>query len=225
MESYPLMTEATEALIRATVKQLPIPLVGAVAFDGNKATKDVTTKCLAAFDEMFALIRPTRILEIGTHAGHSACMMLGLTDAEVVSVDIGTVWIATDHSWAEWGLASGEGGLRYVAETLNAAFGNRFTLIVGDSTSMGVLTILADTNRAEPFDLAFIDGDHSYPYVHSDIAMALGLGIRTMILDDYNDENSDSARAAREHGLVMVREWKDLHSSGVSTALMKAPYA
>ena len=219
-----LMNLATELLIRSTVKRLPVPLVGAVAFDGQKHTKDVTPKCLAAFADLFSLIRPTRILEIGTHAGHSSCMMLGFSDASIVSVDIGTVWIGANHSFADWSTTSAEGGLLYVEQVLREAYGrDRFTLIIGDSTSEQVDDHLTALHHIRPFDCAFVDGDHSYPYVNSDIALARSFGIKDIIVDDYNNDQSDTARAAREHGLVMVKEWKDLHSSGVSTALMRAP--
>lgn len=213
------MTPSTLDLIQRTVKALPIPLVGAVAFDGNKRTKEVTPKCLAAFDEIFTLARPTSILEIGTHAGHSSCMMLAMTEARVTSVDIGTVWIGAHRSFADWNTPGSEGGLLYVERTLCAAFGeDRFTLIIGDSTAPATRTLI---EQRAPFDFGFVDGDHSYDFVQRDIRMCLDLGIDRMVLDDFNDEASDTARAAREHGLVIERVWKDVHSGGVAMALAR----
>ncbi len=211
-------------LINRVLKELPIPLVGSVTYDGAKHTKTCTDKAFAAFSECYTLVRPRRVLEIGTHAGGSALMTLALTDANVLSVDIGVNWITPEYSFVTWDVVGGEGGLNQVRRVLQSHFPDRFDLIVGDSTMSTTRAAVVNYPAARPFDLAFIDGDHSYPYVKADIEWALSLGIKELILDDMNsvNPNSDVARAARELGLVVVKEWESIHSGGVSTALARA---
>lgn len=219
----PLTSAYTLQLINRVLKELPIPLVGSVTYDGAKEGKVCTQKAFDAFAECYTLVRPRRILEIGTHAGGSALMALAFTGAEVVSVDIGHTWITPEHSFVTWGLQAGEGGLNQVRRVLQCRFPDRFTLIVGDSTASETRRAVLTHPAAEPFDLAFIDGDHSYPFVKADIEWAMSLGIKNLILDDMNsiNPNSDVARAARELGLVVVKEWEAIHSGGVSFALTR----
>jgi cephalosporin hydroxylase len=213
------------SLINWVLKDLPVPLVGSVCYDGQKQTKECTAKAFAAFTECYSLVRPRRVLEIGTHAGGSALMALALTEASVLSVDIGSTWITPERSFADWGCESGEGGLYQVERVLRAAFPDRFSLLIGDSTDPSTRATIKVCHTLEPFDLAFIDGNHAYEYVLSDIRFARSLGVKTLILDDMNssDPNSDVARAAREEGLVIVKEWATIHSGGVSFALTRVP--
>ncbi len=218
----------TLTLINRVLKDLPIPLVGSVAYDGHKETKTCTAKAYAAFDDCYCLVRPRHVLEIGTHAGGSALMTLAFTEARVLSVDIGHTWITPDRSFADWHQLSGEGGLYQVERVLKAAFGEeRFRLFIGDSTAPDTRRAIEAVHAIDPFDCAFIDGNHAYDYVLSDIRFARLLGIRDIILDDMNsiNPNSDVARAAREEGLVVVKEWASIHSGGVSFALTRAPNA
>lgn len=210
-------------LINRVLRELPIPLVGSVAYDGAKEGKVCTDKAFAAFADCYSLVRPRRVLEIGTHAGGSALMTLAFTEASVLSVDIGHTWIEPLHSFATWSEHSQEGGLYQVERVLKTHFPGRFGLLVGDSTALGTRLKVRAAHALEPFDLAFIDGDHSYDYVKADIQFARSLGITQMVLDDFNSDNPNSevAQAAREEGLVVVREWKTIHSGGVSFALTR----
>lgn len=221
----PAIADPTLDLINRVLKDLPVPLVGSVAYDGNKRTKTCTDKAYRAFAECYSLARPHRVLEIGTHAGGSALMTLALTDASVLSVDIGENWITPEHSFADWGCESSEGGLNQVQHVLKEAFGAyRFSLIVGDSTAPETRAAIKACHILNPFDFAFIDGNHAYDYVASDIRFALELGIREMVVDDLNssDPGSDVARAVRECGLTIVKEWGRIHSGGVSFGLVRA---
>ncbi len=210
-------------LINLILKELPTPLVGSVAYDGHKETKECTPKAYAAFDECYSLVRPKHILEIGTHAGGSALMALAFTDAKVFSVDIGVNWITPDYSFSTWDRPSTEGGLKQVAYVLTTHFPGRFSLLVGDSTALGTRQIIKQRHAIDPFDFAFIDGDHSYDFVKSDIEFALSLGITNMILDDLNTiDGGEVAKAARELGLTVVKEWQRIHSGGVSFGLVRA---
>ncbi len=217
------MTDPRLDLINRVLKELPTPLVGSVAYDGAKEGKVCTQKAFDAFADCYALARPKRMLEIGTHAGGSALMGLAFTDASIVSVDIGHTWITPAHSFAAWHTLSTEGGLEQVAQVLSTHFPGRFELLVGDSTALGTRILLQQRHAAQPFDFAFIDGDHSYAFVKADIEFALSLGIRDLILDDMNsvNPNSEVAQAARELGLTVVKEWEAIHSGGVSFALTR----
>ena len=212
-------------LINRVLKALPTPLVGSVCYDGAKQTKTCTVKAFEAFADCYSLVRPRHVLEIGTHAGGSALMTLALTDAAVLSVDIGHTWITPDHSFADWHVESSEGGLRQVERVLRATFGeSRFSLLVGDSTAAETQLAIKLANQLSPFDLAFIDGNHAYEYVTKDIAFARSLGIRWLIVDDLNSaDGSDVARAVQEAGLEVLREWTRIHSGGVSLGLTRDP--
>lgn len=207
-------------------RYLPVPLVGSVAFNGAKQTKVCTEAAYTAFEQLFEIVRPTRILEIGTHAGHSSALMLAFNPgASVVSVDIGGPWIGQHSSFADWGQPSHEGGLLYVQQILRAHYGvDRFKLMIGDSTGLQTLQWILAEHQAQPFDFAFIDGNHMGIYVHHDIQMALGLGIKTLVLDDYNGaDQGDVWKAAQDTGLQLVREWPELHSGRAGFGLMRAP--
>ncbi len=218
------MTDPRLDLINRVLAELPTPLVGSVTYDGEKHTKVCTQKAFDAFADCYAGMNPRRILEIGTHAGGSALMGLTFTNASIVSVDIGHTWITPARSFATWGEPSSEGGLDQVARVLNAHFPGRFISIVGDSTALGTRLVVKHLHAEQPFDFAFIDGDHSYAFVKSDIEFALSLGIKDIIVDDLNSaDGSEVAQASRELGLTLVKEWPRVHSGGCSFGLMCAP--
>ena len=110
-----------------------------------------------------------RVLEIGFNGGiSSAAFLSARPDIEVVSFDLG--------AWP------------YVADAkrlVDELFPGRHTLILGDST---VTVPEYNTDNAEPFDLAFVDGGHTTPVPDLDIANCLPL-LRAhdgfVIVDDY----------------------------------------
>lgn len=207
-------------------RYLPVPLVGSVAFNGAKETKVCTEAAYTAFEQLFEMVQPTSILEIGTHAGHSSALMLAFNPrANVVSVDIGGPWIGQHASFADWGQPSSEGGLLYVQQILRAHYGEeRFKLLIGDSTGLQTLQWLLAEHQVRPFDFAFIDGNHMGAYVQHDIEMALRMGIRNIVVDDLNSaDGSEVWQAAQATGLQLVREWPELHSGRAGFGLMRAP--
>jgi hypothetical protein len=217
------MTDPRLDLINRVLAELPVPLVGSVAYDGQKHTRRCTQKAFDAFVECYSLVRPRHMLEIGTHAGGSALMALALTDATVLSVDIGHTWITANHSFAEWGAPAEDGGLSQVNEVLQRHFPGRFDLIIGDSTGMSTRDVIRQCHAVAALDCAFIDGNHAYDYVKSDIQFARSLGIKDILLDDLNSaDGSDTVRAAKEEGLTIVWESPRIHSGGVSFGLTRA---
>ena len=94
------------------------------------------------------------ILNIGFNAGHSAELFLINSKAHVTSIEI------------ENGIHNIKGN-----EYINSVFENRHKLITGNSKD--ILPILIKENRK--FDLIFIDGDHKYNTVKSDMLNSLKL--------------------------------------------------
>ncbi len=114
------------------------PLVGGVCFDHNDKP-NLRDSCYEMFKEVCEIVKPKNILEIGTHQGSSALMLLSLSDANVTSIDIGTHWIEMDFGYSDWNRKNPNcGGLNQVIRVLNENFPNRFNFIKGDSKSQEV---------------------------------------------------------------------------------------
>jgi predicted O-methyltransferase YrrM len=107
-----------------------------------------------------------RILEIGFNGGISASAMLSArADVELVSIDIG-----------HWDCV-------LKAKTLiDECYPNRHTLIVGDSK-----TEVPKLDATRPFDMAFVDGNHTAPMPEIDLNNVLPLLVDggIIVLDDY----------------------------------------
>jgi predicted O-methyltransferase YrrM len=111
----------------------------------------------------------SKILEIGFNAGHSAEFFLTHTDCKkLVSFDIGT------HDYLQFGL-----------EYMQRKYGDRFSLITGDSK----ITVpeYAAAHPDEKFDLIFIDGGHNYDCIFADLLNCRQLAYKDtlIIIDDY----------------------------------------
>lgn len=118
-----------------------------------------------AFAEIYSIVQPKRILEIGFNAGHSAFMTLEmLPDVIYRSVDI------CRHSYT---LPNGT--------MLNKKYGNRFVLLKANSSKIIPSTV-------SNFDLMFIDGDHSVKGLSADLLVACKAKIPYILIDDYNDD-------------------------------------
>jgi len=136
-----------EAALREPVPDLP-------PFDVRRATNPGDRRALAA---LAAYLKPSRILEIGTHVGAST-MALAIA-APVVSVDVLDV-NAADGPWREVGAAEAPADL---ARRLGLADHIRFV----QSPSLPFLRTTTDS-----FDLIFLDGDHSAAAVYREFAAA-----------------------------------------------------
>ena len=210
------------ATLEANLKQLPKPLVGSLAFD-HKDVFRLRDSCIDMVTDVLARSKPQRILEIGTHLGHSACLFLSLSEATVISIDIGTHWVEWEYGYEDWEVpkAEGGGGQKDVVETLQRLFPNRFLFIKADSTrSTGIISIALNT----PYDLAFIDGNHDLDYVERDIETALVLGIPYILLDDCTSPSESTWVAAKKYNLVLVKRYESIHNmADIGCCLFRHP--
>jgi hypothetical protein len=118
-------------------------------------------------------IAPKSILEIGFHAGHSTTYMLELmSQANICTVGVSKVR-RFDRS--------------IVVETMKDMYQDRFECYLGDPPD--VLQLFQDKS----FDLAFIDGDHTYVSVVKDINSCMTLQVPWLLLDNCERENVVSA--------------------------------
>lgn len=118
------------------------------------------------------IVKPKRIFEIGFNRGASASLIL-LTDVQqIVSCD-------------PYGSIEN-------AKILKLFFKDRFEYV--PTTSNNVANI---SGLNSYFDMAFIDGDHLYHSVCSDIQICLDLNIEYLLFDDYyNGQNLEIGKQA-----------------------------
>ena len=111
---------------------------------------------------------PTKIMEIGFNAGHSAELFLKNSEAVVYSFDLGEHF----HQY-----------LKYGKQYINNTYINRHILILGDSTIR--IPIFAQNNNIK-FDIIFIDGGHSYDVAYADLMNCRKLATENtiIIMDD-----------------------------------------
>lgn len=143
---------------------------------------------LPIIEEVLAHTKAKTVLEIGFGAGASACMFLGLDpELKMLSVDS-----STDERLLEAALLVG------------TKFPGRFDFINQDSA------LLSRHVGRGAFDLIFIDGDHRYAAVRSDLALAKAKRIKWVLLDDWwphFGEGVQTAAAEAGEWLRPVRQW------------------
>jgi len=127
-----------------------------------------------------------RVMEIGFNAGHSAELFLSVRpDLTVVSFDLGA------HRYVQACKAE-----------IDRQFPGRHTLVLGDSG------VTVPEYAGEPFDLIFIDGDHSYAGACADLKnyRRLAKSEKTVVvMDDTNmPEVFQAWREAHDRGEVHV---------------------
>lgn len=139
-----------------------------------------------AIRPMAEFVKPESILQIGFNAGVSACFWLNLRPtAKVVSVEIE----ACDH-------------VTRGVSALAAWFHDRHQIVYADSKFCGPLLPRRD------YDLAFVDGDHTFDGVRADLGLCLDLGVPWIALDDYWPVFGPGVRAAVESfGGTFQRQW------------------
>tara|TARA_R110000868_G_scaffold232850_2_gene486506 strand:+ start:265 stop:831 length:567 start_codon:yes stop_codon:yes gene_type:complete len=121
-------------------------------------------------------IQPKSILEIGFHAGHSTTYMLEL----MPQADVSTVGIINARSFNR----------SIIVQTMKNIYQDRFDCYLGNPPD--VLQLF----QGRSFDLAFIDGNHTYADVTKDIQSCMKLKIPYLLLD--NCEKKTVARSCDE---------------------------
>jgi predicted O-methyltransferase YrrM len=141
-------------------------------------------------------IKPTKIMEIGFNAGHSAELFLKNSQAYVHSFDIGLHF----HSYLKFGKIY-----------LNNKFLNRHTLVLGDSTER--IPIFSKNNPDLKFDIIFIDGGHDYNIAISDLINCRNLAHPNtiVIMDDIVKDNRQSA----PYTIGPTRAWNECISKNI----------
>lgn len=205
------------------LKELPVILVGSLTWD-TKEHFNLRSQCVEMIKDVVSISSPKRILEIGTHLGHSACLWLSFSEAELTSVDICTNWVEWEYGYENWGSPKANGGgLKESVACLKKYFGDRFKFVKGDSTSLDVFEQIKDSH----YDLIFIDGNHDYSYVMKDIETAFKLNIPFILLDDYFDnvDGDERVLAAKNSGLTPMKVYKDIHNvANVRCGFFKNPH-
>lgn len=201
--------ENKEKLIEK-LKFLPKPLVGSLSFD-HKEVFNLRDSCIEMIEDVINISQPKEILEIGTHLGHSSCLFLGLSNANLTSVDICQNWVDWDFGKEDWTTnKKNGGGLKEATEKLNGFFESRFRFIKGDSNKQETFELFSDRK----YDLNFIDGDHSYTFVLNDILNAIKLNIKYILLDDFNcTAIQDLIRQEKDLPIEFIKEYKDIHNT------------
>jgi predicted O-methyltransferase YrrM len=128
-----------------------LPWRDVAAGDGPAISTSITPEEAAALAGLAASAGD--VLEIGSAFGYSAIVM-ALAGARVAAVD--------PHTWVPDSLAGMERNL--------AAYGVTGVAILVESSLSAMSMFAAEGSR---FGLVFIDGDHSYAAVRSDVAGAL----------------------------------------------------
>lgn len=164
-------SESTAHVWRTTTELIP-DNTGGVNFGDRRA--------------LYSLIRhfrPARVLEIGTHVGASTAIIaqaLRQNDSEgspghLWTVDIRDVNLDTEKPWLEY-------GCKLSPMEMLRRLGLETTV---DFVAMPSVEFMQSSN--EPFDLIFLDGDHSASAVYREIPLALKIlnpsGV--IILHDY----------------------------------------
>lgn len=139
-----------------------------------------TEKTIKVFEEIYSIVQPKSIFEIGFNAGHSAFMSLEmLPEVKYRSVDI------CRHAYT---IPNGE----LLTEKYGVA---RFALQNVDSKQV-------DPKSLVGYDLIFVDGDHSIKGLTSDIILCNDAKVPYILVDDYHGKWFQSIIDLVDHFLL-----------------------
>lgn len=108
-------------------------------------------------------VDPKTWLEIGFHLGHSTTYTLELTDAKVTGI----------------GITKCKNANRYeIGDNMKSIYGDRFEYFLGDPPNLSELL------KGRTFDVAFVDGDHSYKSCRDDILAVMKMKVPYILVDN-----------------------------------------
>ena len=130
---------------------------------------------------------PGPIIEIGTLFGFTTAMIASWAGAQqrIITVD--------NFSWNPWGVSPDV--QRALAQRILAPFLQNGQVEICEMASIAFF----ESYQGPPPALVFIDGDHSYTTVHSDIAGALRLGAKIIGGHDYSPSIPGVVQAVEEY--------------------------
>lgn len=145
-----------------------------------------------AWDQLIPQIKPTKVLEIGSYEGASACYLIS-NIAQHAALELHCVdsWEGgVEHQKggaAESDMKSVEGRFHYNVQLAIDSVPNPVELVVHKELSDVALARLLGAGKRNYFDFIYIDGSHQAPDVLTDAVLAFRL-LRTggaLAFDDY----------------------------------------
>ena len=151
-------------------------------------------------------VKPTNILEIGFNAGHSSCMWLSETTANITSVDIKY----TDS-------------VRIASDFVKNKFSDRFNFIHCDSR------LVYEQIKDKEFDMIVVDGGHGEDVCFSDLNLAIKLKTKYLLIDDVIVAAAvrkavDTFVSENKDKLTLIQQWKHIITCLIPFPLIFLPY-
>lgn len=200
------------------LKFLPLPLVGGICWD-DRRTFNFRDSCYDMIKDVLEISQPKELLEFGSHLGHSSCIWLSMSQANVTSIDLcnGMGHVEWLFSYADYGVPSNAPGLKYVTEVFNHLFPGRFRFFPNGSDNPETIQKYSDRT----YQLLFVDGNHTFEGAKFDCEMGVKLKIPWILVDDY-DSSEDIRNACKIPEFELVKEYKSCHNvSNIGLALFK----
>jgi len=151
--------------------------------------------------EVIDLVNPKSILEIGFNAGNGSLAFLLCSDAKVLSID---------------NYPNSKSIVALVKE-----FGSRFNFIHMHSNNLNNLRYMESTDC--DYDLIYIDAEHSFIAVKSDIKESLKYNPDYILFDDWEQEAVKTAIETFLEKIKIIKTWtvKENQASWCLTKVIK----
>ena len=150
-------------------------------------TQDWFGQYIPIWNGLVPLVKPSKILEIGSFEGRSTCYMIESSaaerDLEIHCID---TWEGSAEH-AQIDMSAVEQRFRKNTALAISTVPHKVNLVTHKSTSLLALARLIASGHASSFDLIYVDGSHRAPDVLSDAVLSFHL-LRSMgllIFDDY----------------------------------------